>query len=150
MRELHFAHHSDTFLDKLDLILQEIQDSRTAIEKRLGAITTNISFLKDDQCKLVDRVKMTLSTLSPGHGERSAQIAQLQQPVDQLQDPAEDKEERACKSNVRIVWLLEGMEGSNATQYVKDWLCRVVALTGGLPSKRLRGSTRSPLENLYL
>ncbi|KAJ1138688.1 hypothetical protein NDU88_005069 [Pleurodeles waltl] len=35
--------------DKLDLILQEIKDSRQAIENRLGSITAELNILRDDK-----------------------------------------------------------------------------------------------------
>ncbi|KAJ1100898.1 hypothetical protein NDU88_005973 [Pleurodeles waltl] len=45
-------------MDKLD-ILQEIKDSRQAIESRLGTITVELNILKDDRTKLSDRLKQT-------------------------------------------------------------------------------------------
>ncbi|KAJ1202896.1 hypothetical protein NDU88_006691 [Pleurodeles waltl] len=58
--------------DKLDVILQEIKDSREAIEHRLGAITTELSILKDDQRKLPDRIKQiktSVAEILPTHRE---------------------------------------------------------------------------------
>ncbi|XP_069068396.1 vomeronasal type-2 receptor 26-like [Pleurodeles waltl] len=66
--------------DKLDLILQEIQDSRVIMEQRLGAITTDLNLLKDDQHKLADRVKSTeqvLATLLSAQSEYNSMLTQL-------------------------------------------------------------------------
>ncbi|XP_078502667.1 olfactory receptor 5F1-like [Lissotriton helveticus] len=43
--------------DKLDLILQEVQDSRKVIEHQIGALTTGLSLLQVDHAQLTDNVK---------------------------------------------------------------------------------------------
>ncbi|KAJ1099120.1 hypothetical protein NDU88_004224 [Pleurodeles waltl] len=40
---------NDPTPDKLDLIQQEIKDSRQAIENRLGSITAELNILRDDK-----------------------------------------------------------------------------------------------------
>ncbi|KAJ1109761.1 hypothetical protein NDU88_007120 [Pleurodeles waltl] len=47
----------ETPMDKLDLILQETGKSRLAIEQKIGALTTEVSFIEDEHHKLVDKVK---------------------------------------------------------------------------------------------
>ncbi|KAJ1178456.1 hypothetical protein NDU88_003702 [Pleurodeles waltl] len=42
-------------VDKLNIILEEIKDSRQAIENRLSSITIELNILKDDQAKLSER-----------------------------------------------------------------------------------------------
>ncbi|KAJ1110212.1 hypothetical protein NDU88_007567 [Pleurodeles waltl] len=51
--ECFLSSRAETSGDKLDLILQEIHDSRVIMEQRRAAITTDLSLLKDDQHKLV-------------------------------------------------------------------------------------------------
>ncbi|KAJ1191194.1 hypothetical protein NDU88_000510 [Pleurodeles waltl] len=51
-------------VDKLDFILQEIKDSRQAIENRLSSITIELNILKDDQAKLSERIKHTESDIT--------------------------------------------------------------------------------------
>ncbi|KAJ1172226.1 hypothetical protein NDU88_004074 [Pleurodeles waltl] len=56
--------------NKLDLILQEIRDSRVFMDQKLGAINSNLNLLTDDQHKLAERVKsmeLALVTLQPAH-----------------------------------------------------------------------------------
>ncbi|KAJ1166009.1 hypothetical protein NDU88_006421 [Pleurodeles waltl] len=68
--------------DKLDIILQEIRDSRQAIEKKLGSITIKLKILKDDQKKLSDRLKQAESNVAeilPTHNENKNAIERLQQ-----------------------------------------------------------------------
>ncbi|KAJ1204659.1 hypothetical protein NDU88_000099 [Pleurodeles waltl] len=75
--------------DKLDVILQEIKDSRQATEKKLGSITIELSVLKDDQKTLSDRMKQTESNVAeilPTHKENKNAIEHLQQQVEALQE----------------------------------------------------------------
>ncbi|KAJ1204399.1 hypothetical protein NDU88_008177 [Pleurodeles waltl] len=70
--------------DKLDIILQEIRDSRQAIEKKLGSITIELNILKDDQKKLSDRLKQAESNVAeilPTHNENKNAIERLQQQI---------------------------------------------------------------------
>ncbi|KAJ1148583.1 hypothetical protein NDU88_001411 [Pleurodeles waltl] len=99
---------------KLDVILKEIQESRLAIEQRLGSITTELGTLKDDHRKLVDRVKRTetdITALVPGKKESESAIQQLQKQVEALQERIEDAEGRSRSNNICIIGLMEGMEG---------------------------------------
>ncbi|KAJ1165689.1 hypothetical protein NDU88_006106 [Pleurodeles waltl] len=105
--------------DKLDIILQEIRDSRQAIEKKLGSIMIELNILKDDQKKLSDRMKQTESNVAeilPTHKENKDAIEHLQQQVKALQERVEDAEGRYLHNNVYIIGLLEGKEGRNPTQ----------------------------------
>ncbi|KAJ1198833.1 hypothetical protein NDU88_002672 [Pleurodeles waltl] len=73
--------------DKLDLILQEICDSRVIMEQKLCAIITDLNLLEDDQHKLVDRVKSTeqaLATLLQAQKEHDSMLIQLRKQVEQL------------------------------------------------------------------
>ncbi|KAJ1188654.1 hypothetical protein NDU88_005413 [Pleurodeles waltl] len=44
--------------DKFDLILQEIRNSRAAIEQRKGAIAVDLGILRDDHMKLAEKVRL--------------------------------------------------------------------------------------------
>ncbi|KAJ1123046.1 hypothetical protein NDU88_001519 [Pleurodeles waltl] len=112
-------------VDKLDIILQEIKDSRQAIENRLGSITVELNILKDDQTKLSDRLKQTESTLAeilPTHNKNKTAIERLQQQVEVLQEKTEDVEGCSRRNNVRIITLPEGKEGKDPTRYIEIWL----------------------------
>ncbi|KAJ1088897.1 hypothetical protein NDU88_002051 [Pleurodeles waltl] len=81
--------------DKLDVILQEIKDSRLAIERKLGSITSELSMLVEDQKKLSDRKKQTETSIAgilPTHRENKSAIELLQQQVEVLQERVEDAE----------------------------------------------------------
>ncbi|KAJ1092833.1 hypothetical protein NDU88_005943 [Pleurodeles waltl] len=111
--------------DKLDLILQEIKDSRQAIENRLGSITAELSILRDDQNRLSGRIQKTESNIAeilPTHTENRTAIELLQQQVQALQKRAEDAEGRSRRNNIHIQGIPEGKEGKNPTQYVEEWL----------------------------
>ncbi|KAJ1149328.1 hypothetical protein NDU88_002138 [Pleurodeles waltl] len=85
-------------MDKLDVILQEIKDSRQAIEKKLASITIELSILKDDQKKLSDRMKQTESNVAeilPTHKENKNAIEHLQQQAEALQERVKDAEGRS-------------------------------------------------------
>ncbi|KAJ1201896.1 hypothetical protein NDU88_005700 [Pleurodeles waltl] len=71
--------------DKLDIILQEIRDSRQAGEKKLGSITIELNILKDNQKKLSDRLKQAESNVAeilPTHNENKNAIERIQQQAD--------------------------------------------------------------------
>ncbi|KAJ1159119.1 hypothetical protein NDU88_011789 [Pleurodeles waltl] len=111
--------------DKLDLILQQIVESRLAIEQQMGAPITDVSFLKDEHCKLAGRVKTnetTLAVLECTNEVHATKINNLTRQVELLQERAEDDEGRACRNNTRILGVLEGTEGQLPTQYIENWL----------------------------
>ncbi|KAJ1187167.1 hypothetical protein NDU88_003946 [Pleurodeles waltl] len=112
-------------MDKLDTILQEIRDSRQAIENRLDMITTDMNIMKDDQAKLSYRLKQTESTVAdilPTHNDNKNAIAKLQQQMEALQERIEDAEGRSRRNNIRIIGLPEGKEGNDLTQYIETWM----------------------------
>ncbi|KAJ1175648.1 hypothetical protein NDU88_000935 [Pleurodeles waltl] len=91
-----------TLEDKLNLIQQEICDSRAAVELQLGTLTTDINIIRDDHCILSDRVqtmKKTLATLLPGQPEKATMVSQLRRQVKQLQELAEDAEGHAQRNS---------------------------------------------------
>ncbi|KAJ1154305.1 hypothetical protein NDU88_007058 [Pleurodeles waltl] len=123
---------ADPPMDKLDVILKDIRVSRLAIEQRLGSITTELSILKDDHRKLVDRVKRResdVAALVPGQKDSESVIQKLQKQVETLQERIGDAKGRSHRNNIRIIGLLEGTKGLDATQYVETWL-RAIANTG--------------------
>ncbi|KAJ1169263.1 hypothetical protein NDU88_001169 [Pleurodeles waltl] len=112
-------------VDKLDIILQEIKDSRQAIENRLSSITIELNILKNDQANLSERIKHTESDITeilPTHNTYKTTIAKLQQQVEVLQERVEDAEGRSRHNNIRILGLPEGTEGRDPTHYVETWL----------------------------
>ncbi|KAJ1207537.1 hypothetical protein NDU88_002928 [Pleurodeles waltl] len=77
----------DAPVDELDVILQEIRESRLAIEQRLGSITLELSILKADLKKLMDRMKQTetsVTSILPDHKKRKNAIEHLQQPLQEI------------------------------------------------------------------
>ncbi|KAJ1139611.1 hypothetical protein NDU88_005979 [Pleurodeles waltl] len=87
-----------TSMDKLRLILQEIGESRTAMETQLGTLSADISIIRDEHRQLADRVhttEKTLDTLEPRLNDKVSITLQLRKQVERLQDRAEDAEGRA-------------------------------------------------------
>ncbi|KAJ1088931.1 hypothetical protein NDU88_002085 [Pleurodeles waltl] len=115
----------DVPIDKLDVILQKIRESRVATKQRLGSITMELNILKDDQKKITDRLKQTptnVASILPDHKEHTTAIEHLQHQVEALQERVEDAEGRFRRNNICVIGLPEGKEGRDATQYVEDWL----------------------------
>ncbi|KAJ1213688.1 hypothetical protein NDU88_001320 [Pleurodeles waltl] len=122
-----------TPMDKMDLILQEIRESRAAMETQLGTLAADISIIRDEHHKLADRVhttEKTLATLEPSMDEQVSITGQLRKQVELLKDRAEDTKGCACPNNVRIIGMPEGIEGAQATHFTKEWLQVVVSPTG--------------------
>ncbi|KAJ1098249.1 hypothetical protein NDU88_003365 [Pleurodeles waltl] len=116
--------------DKLDLILREIHDLRTAIEHRIDTIATDLSILRDDYRKLADRVlaaEGTLADVAPQHTWNTKAILDLQWHIQKLHNHAEDVESRTWRNNIRIMGLPEGEEGINPIQFIKKWFQMAVA-----------------------
>lgn len=89
--------------DKLDLILQEVSNSRKAIEQQVSAIATGLTILKADHSKLADTVrsnKLHLAELMPQHKTHMEQIEHLRRQLSDLQDRVDDTEGRARRNYV--------------------------------------------------
>ncbi|KAJ1202341.1 hypothetical protein NDU88_006141 [Pleurodeles waltl] len=77
-----------TPMGKLDLILQEIRESRAAMETQLGTLAADISIIRDEHHKLTDRVhttEKTLVTIEPSLDEQVSIMVQLHKQVELLQ-----------------------------------------------------------------
>ncbi|KAJ1134591.1 hypothetical protein NDU88_001042 [Pleurodeles waltl] len=104
--------------DKLDLILQEIRESRAATEHRIDTIPADLGILKDDHNKLATKLRtaeVTLAELAPQHARNTETIFDLQRWIQQLQNRAEDAKGRSRQNNVRIIGISEREEGTNPT-----------------------------------
>ncbi|KAJ1097014.1 hypothetical protein NDU88_002143 [Pleurodeles waltl] len=113
------------------MILQKIRDSQVAIESRLGKITTDINVLRDDQCKMFEKIKaneQAITTLVPEKTEHVSQLNAMRLRLGPLQDRADDAGGRTKRNNVQIVGILDRVEGRNPTKYIEYWLCTVVVL----------------------
>ncbi|KAJ1082768.1 hypothetical protein NDU88_002933 [Pleurodeles waltl] len=122
-----------TPVDKLDLILQEIRESKATMEIQRVTLAADISIIRDEHYKLTDRVQTTentLATLEPGLAEQTSIMTQLCKQVEHLQEHVEDAEGRACRNNVCNIGMPEGMEGAHTTQFIEEWLHTVVPPTG--------------------
>ncbi|KAJ1213561.1 hypothetical protein NDU88_001195 [Pleurodeles waltl] len=92
--------------DKLDLILQEIWDSRVTIEHRIGTLASDLGLLCDDHRRLTDRTKTTemyLVTLVPQQAAHTEEKEDLRSQVHLLQGRAENADGRTRCKNVRII-----------------------------------------------
>ncbi|KAJ1186496.1 hypothetical protein NDU88_003277 [Pleurodeles waltl] len=119
--------------DNIDLILEEICDSRVIMKQKLGAITLDLNLLRDDHHKLAQRVKSTeqaLSTFQPAQTEHDSMWKELRKHVEQLQECPEDAKGRMRRNNICIEGLPEGAEGDHPTQFIETWLQTKVAPKG--------------------
>ena len=111
--------------DKLDRILAAIESSRISMETKISSIAHDVNILRDDHRKLTEKVKQTeqsITTLKPQVTDNTTQMHDLLDRVRFLEGRAEDAEGRARRSNIRVVGLPEGAEGSNTVQFMEDWL----------------------------
>ncbi|KAJ1103840.1 hypothetical protein NDU88_001261 [Pleurodeles waltl] len=93
---------------KLDTVLLAIEQAFTSMEDRLGFLTADNGFLRDDHCKLADRGKegeKTLAALQPQAKANHLPLWDLQQCVAHLDSRAENLERRSQRSNIRILGL---------------------------------------------
>ncbi|KAJ1170229.1 hypothetical protein NDU88_002110 [Pleurodeles waltl] len=82
-------------VDKLDLILREIGDMWTTIEHPIDSLAGDLGLLRDDHCKLADKVRTleeTISKMGPQQVSNTASVKELQRRLNTLHDRAEDAE----------------------------------------------------------
>lgn len=137
---------------KLDLILKEIKDTRSALETQIGTISVGLNLLKADHKNLSEKVKankLALDDLIPQHTLHQSNIAQLQNQIKGLQDRVDDAEGRSRRNNIRILGLPEKCEGRNPIQFAEQWLKDYVTtegLTGHFSVERAHRLPARPLQ----
>ncbi|KAJ1199118.1 hypothetical protein NDU88_002956 [Pleurodeles waltl] len=90
----------------------------------------DINTLRDDQCKMSDKIKANekaISTLVPEQTEHASQLDAKRLRPDRVHDRTDDAEGRVRRNTVQILGVPESVEGRNPTKYFEDWLCTVVA-----------------------
>lgn len=121
-------------VDKLDLILKEIRDTRSALETQIRTLSVGLNLLQADHKKLAEKVKsqkMALDDLIPQQTIHSSQLEDMQRKITALQERIDGAEGRSRRNNVRILRIPEKSEGNNATGFVEQWL-RTHVTTEGL------------------
>lgn len=111
--------------DKLDIILQEIRDTRKALEIQIGTLSTGLNLLRADHGKLNEKVqanKLALQDLIPQQTEHSIKRENIQRTLAELQNRIDEAEGRSRRNNIRILCIPEKCEGRNATTFVEQWL----------------------------
>ncbi|KAJ1161475.1 hypothetical protein NDU88_001960 [Pleurodeles waltl] len=119
--------------DKLDLILQEICESRAATDHRIGTIATDLGILEDNHKNLTTKVRSvdgTLTDLASQHTWNINTIFELQRRIQQLHNRPEDADGCVRRNNMRIIGIPEGGEGTNPSQFIEEWFCSAVAPHG--------------------
>ncbi|KAJ1173468.1 hypothetical protein NDU88_005300 [Pleurodeles waltl] len=112
--------------DTLNKILGSIEDTKLTLNQKIGKASSELSHLRMDHHKLVDRVEATETTLEdlqPAHQALRVQVTPLSERVQVLEHRAEDAEGCSRRNNIRIVGMPEGVEGTDAVTYLKTWLC---------------------------
>lgn len=108
-----------------DTLLQAINASKSALERQIGAVGTEVSLLRQELRNLADRVKETETQL----GETEDSVHELQKDMKELQSShkdllwrVDDAENRARRNNLRFVGFKEGIEGTNMPDFLHNWL----------------------------
>ncbi|KAJ1159970.1 hypothetical protein NDU88_000474 [Pleurodeles waltl] len=111
---------------------QAIATSWEALELKIDMIATDLSVLKD---RLSFRVTTTLNDITPDSRHLQTRLAKMESKMKSLEARAEDMENRARKSNMLIVGLLEKTEGNavNMTAFLDYWI-RIDIAPEGLSS----------------
>ena len=117
----------------LDKVLAAIKASREVLEQKIQSVVIDVNMLRADQSKLVDRVKETessISELKPVVLNNDSLTKVLANSVDQLEKRMDDLKGRSRRSNIRVIGLPEGVEGSNMSKYLEIWLKTEVVAEG--------------------
>lgn len=127
---------TESMPEKLDLILKEIRESRSALELQIVTLTTGLTLLGSDHGKLADTVKehdRTLKDLDPQLAANTTTLQHLQQQVTGLQGRVEDAEGRNRCNNIRVIGLPERSEGGKAADFIAAWFKEYLAQDGFSP-----------------
>ncbi|KAJ1150535.1 hypothetical protein NDU88_003326 [Pleurodeles waltl] len=110
--------------DTVNKILGAIEDTKLSLSQEIGKISSELSHLRTDHHKLVDRVEATetsLEELQPTLRALRTQVTCLSERVQVLERSVEDTEGRSRRNNMRIVGMPEGVEGTDAVAYLETW-----------------------------
>ncbi|KAJ1121902.1 hypothetical protein NDU88_000411 [Pleurodeles waltl] len=115
--------------DTLNKILVAIEDTKLTLSQEIGKVSSELSHLRTDHHKLVDRVEATetsLEELQPMHRALRFQVTHLSERVQVLERHAEDAEGRSQRNNIQIIGMPEGIEGTDVVAYLETWLCTII------------------------
>ncbi|KAJ1181529.1 hypothetical protein NDU88_006736 [Pleurodeles waltl] len=116
--------HTD---NKLDKILEAIADTRQDLRARVNAVATELSLLRGDQRKLMDRIiqkECVIRELQPSVTHLACQVRSLSSKFQELEDRAEDSEGLSHRYNLCIVGFPEGSTGADRVASTHGWLRR--------------------------
>ncbi|KAJ1178405.1 hypothetical protein NDU88_003651 [Pleurodeles waltl] len=125
---------------QFDKILAAIVDTKTALQQDIGAALLGLGLLQAEHRKLAYRVQETernMADICSAHKAVTHQVTELIDRVRRLEYRAEDAEGRNRCNNIRLVGLLEGVEGNDMWR------------TSRLGSKLRRPLTDSHLSSLW-
>ncbi|KAJ1151473.1 hypothetical protein NDU88_004253 [Pleurodeles waltl] len=112
-------------LNTLNKILRVIEDTKLTLSQEIWKVPSELSHLRSDHHKLVDRVTTTetsLEELQPVYRALRAQVTGLSERAQVLERRAEAAEGHSRHNNIRFVGMPEGVEGTDAVVYLETWL----------------------------
>ncbi|KAL7849511.1 hypothetical protein SRHO_G00211340 [Serrasalmus rhombeus] len=101
----------------------------SALEKALAPISASLSSIRqlaDSQNQRLTDLESALSSYSDRIVSMEESLSQLQTENKRLIDKVDDLENRSRRSNMRIIGLPEGVEGSDARGFVADLLPKIL------------------------
>ena len=118
-------HRGQSVQQQLSHILTAIKGTRESLEGKIDSVAQGLDLLKADHNKLKGRVvviEKTLLETQPRLKSLDSRTEELEERVKYLEGRAEDAEGRNRRSNLRIVGLPEGAEGSDPAQFLETWI----------------------------
>ncbi|KAJ1164655.1 hypothetical protein NDU88_005089 [Pleurodeles waltl] len=106
----------------LDSILQIVQSSREALESKIDTLTVDLTLLREDHRQLTDRVvtnEKSLEQLAPNCQKLTKNMSESTSRIKTLETRAEDAENRAPRSNLRLVGLPERAVAKNMEAFLE-------------------------------
>ena len=114
----------------LNKVLAAINASRESLEHKIETVIIDVNLLRADQQKIADRVKSTetqILDIQPTVESNTTQLQEIRDKIKQMEKRVEELEGRDRRSNIRVIGMTEGMEGTNMIRYLDDWIRREVA-----------------------
>lgn len=100
--------------------LSEIQQMGKDNDVKLSAIQTELSALTT----ALNAIKSDVGSLKTAVGSNSSTLSKHDQALQAMEFKLADMEDRSRRCNIRVIGLDEGLEGSNATQFISHSLSK--------------------------
>ncbi|KAJ1117915.1 hypothetical protein NDU88_006111 [Pleurodeles waltl] len=129
-------------------ILQAITASQEALETKIDTLGAEFGLLKDDHCRLAERVtvvKREFLEVLTSISDARLRLTSMEDKVRILERRAEDAENHSMRNNIHVVGMPKNLEGRNMIAFLESWIKEDLALTDLSPYFVLESSHRVPL-----